>query len=205
MKRNTFFIIWLSTLSGCNTLNNTNMHPVRQSSIPYANHSRDHMAVRSKGSTVSFREVPDFAQLSLEEATRIVYDELIPACENKEVMLSGYGNHNATDSLCNLENYNTKKIRNSLFNVERIQKAFVSIPNIVQSHSQYRIGSYGLKHVVERDPSHNEYIPNGELIAAMLLKGYKARFGKRNETIGVNCEFQVKIKNREMDRLYRSH
>lgn len=152
------------------------------------------MAAVSRGVIVSFREVDNFHQLPLEEATNILYNELLPICEAKGVMLSSYGNHAGQGSLSNVEKYNEEKASHQLFNVKRIQQAFASIHLIVQNTSQYKAGSYGLKHVVENHPSQTEYryISNGDLIVAMLLKGYEARFGKRTEAMSVNCEFKVK-------------
>lgn len=46
--------------------------------------------------------------------------------------------------------------------------------------------SYGLKHIVERGIG--VYVSNGELIAAMILSGY------RYKVIAINCVFNVKVK-----------
>ncbi|MCG2462045.1 hypothetical protein K8352_14895 [Flavobacteriaceae bacterium F89] len=46
--------------------------------------------------------------------------------------------------------------------------------------------SYGLKHIVERGIG--KYVSNGELIAAMILSGY------RYKAIDINCVFNVKVR-----------
>lgn len=150
-----------------------------------------------KGTIVTFHAVNNFNQLTQDEATNIIYDQLIPALEAKGVLLSEYGNHRGRGTLVNVEEYNQKKAAHTLFNVERIQRAFASIPIIVQNVSQYKTGSYGLKHRVEEHSSQKAngqigYITNGDTIVAMLLHGYEARFGKKNDDMAVNCEFKVK-------------
>lgn len=155
------------------------------------------MMVVPKGAIVTFHVIDNFNQLPLDEATNIIYDQLIPACEAQGVMLSAYGNHRARGALCNVEDYNQKKDARTLFDIARIQRAFASIPIIVQNVSQFKTGSYGLKHRVEEHPSQKGngqigYIANGDTIVAMLLHGYEARFGKKTEEMAVNCDFKVK-------------
>lgn len=140
---------------------------------------------------VSFRKVDDFDALSEEVATKILYDELVPACEAKEVKLSSYGNHAGSGSIVSVEKYSQDKANQELFNVKRVQKAYSAIPLITANASQYKSGSYGLKHYFERHPYQSEYITNGDLIAAMLVYGHKARFGTSN-CENVNCDFMVK-------------
>lgn len=43
--------------------------------------------------TVSIVPMSNFHQLSIAEASDILYDIVIPACERKKVHLSQYGNH----------------------------------------------------------------------------------------------------------------
>lgn len=149
------------------------------------------MAVASKGAIVSFPAIPNFHQLSTKAAQDILYGQLIPACEAQKVKLSCYGNHAGAGTLKNVEEYDHDKAAHKLFNVERIKKAFASLDAIVKSMSKYTIGSYGLKHTVEN--YQGEYITNGDLIAAMMLKGYEARFGKKTESMDVNCQFKAKV------------
>ncbi len=149
------------------------------------------MAAVARGAIVSFQQIDDFDQLPLEEAEAVLYDNLIPACEAKGVMLSAYGNHASRGSLSKVEIYNQEKAEHKLFDVERVQSAFAILNQIVQPCSQYKTGSYGLKHTVEKVLPGGS-LRNGDLIAAMLIKGYKARFGMRNESMAVNAMFQVK-------------
>lgn len=54
-----------------------------------------------------------------------------------------------------------------------------------------KIGSYGLKHHVERWGAQNgmsTYVANGELIVAALLAGFEV---KRSRTSGPNCYFNI--------------
>ena len=62
-----------------------------------------------------------------------------------------------------------------------INNHFRMINSINTKHS-----SYGLKHIVER--CLGSYVSNGELIAAMILCGYKY---KRYRYNGINCHFNV--------------
>ena len=58
-----------------------------------------------------------------------------------------------------------------------------------------RIGSYGLKHILERQKwtdDTNTYVSNGEAIVAMMLCGYKPRWEKDNSS--PNCGFSVRSK-----------
>lgn len=144
----------------------------------------------TRGAIVSFQAVENFDQMELDVAEGVLYNDLIPACEKKGVFLSSYGNHAGRGNLFNVEKYNQEKEEHKLFDVKRIQKAFTQMNEMAQPCSQYNTGSYGFKHSVERHQK--SYIANGDLIAAMLLRGYSARFGKRNEDMEVNCEFKVK-------------
>jgi len=141
--------------------------------------------------SITFGAVENFHALPLAEATAIIYDQLIPICEKQKVKLSEYGNHNAWGSLVSVQKYEEKKAQKKLFDVPRIQSAFASIHEMIAVTSQYKTGSYGLKHVVER--LQGEYITNGDLIVAMLMRGHTARFGKRGQGLNVNCEFKVKV------------
>lgn len=152
------------------------------------------MSGKRSGATVSFRAVDNFDQLPEGAASKILYKELVPACEAKGVKLSSYGNHAGAGSIPSVEVYNKEKANRELFDEKRVQKAYTSIPSITQNTSRYMAGSYGLKHAFEDHPSQSQYLRNGDLIAAMLVNGHQARFGKRTETMGVNCAFKVKEK-----------
>ena len=147
--------------------------------------------------TVKFTAVPNFSQLPAPQARDIVYNQLVPCCEAKGVHLSKYGNHASMRALHSqnfphaMAEYSHNKSTNSLFNVDRIQRAFDFIRQNVSSTSKYQLRSYSMKHDVEK--RQNEYLSNGDLIAAMLMNGYSARFAKRGEPLGVNCEFKAKV------------
>jgi hypothetical protein len=121
----------------------------------------------------------------------VIYDHLIPHCEEKNIHLSSYGNCTGQGTLVPLENYNEEKQNKKLFNIMQIVKIQNSLHQVVQEGNQYKIGSYGLKHAVEKCDI--GYISNGDCIVAMILNGYSARFKKKGENqIDVNCEFKAK-------------
>ncbi len=149
------------------------------------------------GATVLIEAVPDFDKLRLEEATSIVYEKVVPACEENKVLLSFYGNHNSVGSISDIEEYNEMKADKKLFKseaIQRIQKMFPFIAQHCQERSSYNEdnNSYGLKHILEK---HIGYCTNGELIVAMLLHGYSARFG--TDKMEVNAHFKVEITDSE--------
>lgn len=152
----------------------------------------------TRGVIVSFRAVENFDGLSEEAATKILYEELVPACEAKGIMLSYEGNHaDGGSSWSTVEQYSQRKASRQLFDVKRVQKAYSSIPLITKSITQFKTGSYGLKHVFERHPSQSEYLRNGDLIAAMLVNGHQARFPKYNGLLDMKCDFKVKVTVKE--------
>ncbi|MDN3505607.1 MAG: hypothetical protein P0S96_00045 [Simkaniaceae bacterium] len=145
-----------------------------------------------RGATIQIDAVPNFDTLTEDAAEAVLYDTLVPACEAKGVMLSQYGNHAASGTVVSAQEYRESKAGKKLFNVQRVQKAFASVHGIVENRTTYKSGSYGLKHVFEKQQS--EYLSNGDLIAAMLVQGYAARFGKQTEGADVNAEFKVVVK-----------
>lgn len=149
-----------------------------------------------EGYIVYFRAIDNFDKLSEEAASEILYEELVPACEAKGIKLSSYGNHAAPRSLQSVKIYNQLKSSRSLFDVKRVQEAYSSISVITQNTYQYRTESYRLKHVFEDHPSQNcSYLSNGDLIAAMLVKGHQANFGaETSEVSHVNCSFKVFVR-----------
>jgi hypothetical protein len=79
---------------------------------------------------------------------------------------------------------------------ERLRKmcAFINetMPLGDNPHGRKLIGSYGFKHVLEKQnwtEDTNRYVSNGEGILAMMLCGYKPRWSKDNEN--PNCVFSV--------------
>ncbi len=104
--------------------------------------------------------------------------------------LSEYGNHNSTQTLDPVATYEKKKAKSELFNVDRVQRAFAGLDQIVQPAGSYaKWTSYGCKHVVEKQQG--AYLSNGDLVAAMLLRGYTATF-RENKKLSVNCRFKAK-------------
>ena len=129
-----------------------------------------------------------FDQIVVQEAEEILYEVLIPQCEENGIMLSQYGNHAGKNSLKTIEEYNAEKEAHKLFNVETIQRIFTSLDSIVEEDGA-EIGSYALKHRVEEHPAYGEHTWNGELIAAMILRGHTAAFED-----SVNCTFNVRVR-----------
>jgi len=144
----------------------------------------------ARGATVSIVSVAGFDALPADTATDVIYSTVVTACEAKGIKLSDYGNHATYTSLKPVADYEAKLKARSLFDVAAVQEAFGLIGTYMQSRSTYKRDSYGLKHAVERSMSKG-YLSNGDLICAMLLHGYAARFGKRGEAASVNCEFKA--------------
>lgn len=138
--------------------------------------------------TISINTVINFDRLPVKAASRILYEEIIPACEEKGIKLSSYGNHSSRDSLASVETYYRDKHNHRLFDVERVQRAFKCLDEVTSNATVESVGSYGFKHVVERHQG--EYITNGDCIAAMLVKGYIADFGSKYPE--VNCHFNIR-------------
>ena len=145
---------------------------------------------------LKFPAVDKFDGLSSKNAASVLYDSLIPFCEKKGVYLSSYGNHNAPRSLFTVKEYLNRKSRNNLFNIKGVQCAFHFIGTLFQPSSHYHT-SYKLKGRLEVHPTYTKdrdsrYITNGDVTAALLLKGLRAQYvcqGIRS----VNLRFKVKI------------
>jgi hypothetical protein len=81
--------------------------------------------------------------------------------------------------------------------IERFRKmcAFIekNLPHDTWRGGRKLIGSYGFKHVLERNAwteDNNRYVSNGEGMVALMLCGYKARWDKDNTN--PNCVFSVR-------------
>ena len=136
--------------------------------------------------------VPDFDKLPEADAYNIVNGEVVATCDAKRVLLSDYGNCNSYRSLVSEKEYFKQRDNMNLFHVERIQKVFADLDQIVRPFGRYETGSYGLKHRVEE--YQNEYVTNGDTIVAMLLKGYPAKFNsKQDKSPSVNCTFKARV------------
>jgi hypothetical protein len=92
--------------------------------------------------------------------------------------------------------------------IERFRKmcAFINekLPLPTNTNGRQIIGSYGFKHVLEKQKwidEPNTYVSNGEGIVAMMLCGYEPRWSK--DRTNPNCEFSVKKKQyRELVGVY---
>jgi len=151
--------------------------------------------------SITLAACPGFHELSESNATRYLYDQVVPQLAKRKIYLSKYGNHNSFGTLSFVVNYAQLKETEQLFDIERIQKAFSIIDQFIVTKKRYERNSYGLKHQIEKDlPGDIKYITNGDFIVAMLLKGYKARFGKSKKSLNVNCEFKANFnKPQEID------
>jgi hypothetical protein len=83
--------------------------------------------------------------------------------------------------------------------IERLRKmvAFIekNLPNDITRGGRHIIGSYGFKHVLERNhwtDDNDKYVSNGEGMVAMMLAGYKPKWSK--DLSCPNCNFSVKAK-----------
>ena len=81
--------------------------------------------------------------------------------------------------------------------IERFRKmcAFIeaNLPYDDRRGGRTLIGSYGFKHVLERNnwtEDNNRYVSNGEGMVALMLCGYKARWNK--DSTNPNCVFSVR-------------
>jgi len=145
--------------------------------------------------TISLKPIPNlFHTFSLEGAENIIYNQLVPACEAKGVMLSRYGNHASAKGVRNIEQYERLKEEHDLFNIEKVQAAFASINFVLRRTAQYEVSSYYLGDVMGE-------LDHGDLIAAMLLKGYSARFAKKGEPLDVNCMFKAQVNLEAIQRI----
>ena len=148
---------------------------------------------------LKFPAVDKFDGLSSKKAAAVLYDSLIPFCEKKGVYLSSYGNHNAPRSLFTVKEYLNRKSRNNLFNIKGVQCAFHFIGTLFQPSSHYHT-SYKLKGRLEVHPTYTKdrdsrYITNGDVTAALLLKGLRAQYVCQAGIRIVNLRFKVKIKH----------
>lgn len=149
--------------------------------------------ITSKNICVSIDSVQNFHKLSIDDAEKVLYETVIPKCEEKGVKLSDYGNHAGSGSLCNIAEYSERKENKDLFSIKRVQQAFKELDSIITSapDHDYLLNSYGLKHTIERVQS--SYITNGDTIVALLLKGHSAVFG----TFTISQKVRQIIENRK--------
>lgn len=123
---------------------------------------------------------PQFDQKSPSEAKEIIYGRVLASCEAGHVYLSSYGNHAGMYSQASRGQYEIDKTCNTLFEIARVQKVFAAIPELVRPIWHPHLTTPDLQAVVEKKFGN---IPQGEIILAMLLHGFKARFGfKTNQS-----------------------
>lgn len=114
--------------------------------------------------TVEFRKVDGFNQMTTEQAHHVVHQELIPACAQKGVQLSGHGS------------LPSPLIQPLALDIKKVQRAYALLDRIVKPCTQYQLQSSSLTHRVNKEIEDTQVMED-ELIAAMLLKGYPAIFG----------------------------
>ena len=116
--------------------------------------------------------VPEFDQVSPTIASWWVYTELVPRCESQGIRLSYYGNTASERSIVPIERYTSEKAEGRLFDIDRIQQLFTAIG---QDNGLF-------------NPNSVSGAFSGEIIAVMLLHGYRADFTKGRWTT-VGCSF----------------
>ena len=143
--------------------------------------------------TLTGVDADGFGDLSASEAERILYERVVPACEAKRVHLTDSGNVTAPNATCNVTQveYETRKKGRRLLDVEAVQMAFDTLPDLIEKAKTYKISSYGLHRQVAA-ANDGAFVSSGATIAAMLLLGHAARFGTRGGPRDVNAEFKAR-------------
>lgn len=147
------------------------------------------IAHRGKEVIVSIRAFPKFDELPIDMASQIIYSQVVPACEEKKVRLSNRGNQTSLLTEGAVEIYNQKTHTDTLFNVERIQAAFAILDDLFLPTVDFNTDSDSSDFRKDVERLQRESITNGDLIVALMLKGYSARFGTTKES--VNAHFQL--------------
>lgn len=112
---------------------------------------------------ISIPPVVNFHELPLDSAKEILYENVLASCEKKRVYLSPMGT--ASD----LEIYILQKTTEALFSVEKVQALFAQLVGL-QKVENFEANVYQIKHALRSD------IKNGDLFAALLLRGFKIQF-----------------------------
>jgi hypothetical protein len=139
--------------------------------------------------TVNFKVAIDFYLITLSQARDLVYGDIVPCCEESNVLLSSDGNLAGSEASSANTIYLKQRKDHKLFDVGRAQRAFRDLDRIVVQSERCRINSFELKHIVQEYQG-GERVGNGDLILAMLAKGCPAHFGKKD---GLNCQFKVEV------------
>lgn len=112
---------------------------------------------------ISMPPVVNFHELPLESAKEILYENVLASCEKQHVYLSSMGT--ASD----LEIYILQKTKEVLFSVEKVQALFAQLVGL-QKVENFEANVYQIKHAL------GSTIQNGDLFAALLLRGFKIQF-----------------------------
>jgi hypothetical protein len=139
-----------------------------------------------KAISISITAVPKFDELPIDLAVQLIYDRVVSICEEKKIRLSWEGNHSALGKK-GVEAYDRKKEQHTLFNVETVQLAFANVDDLLIPAENTGCDSLDLSQTLTdhcKDKVHQ-----GDLIVAMLLKGYSAYFREGHKD--KNPSFQV--------------
>ena len=130
---------------------------------------------------VSMERVPNFHELSPAAAMDHLSD-LTDYCEINGIYLSPLGND---PGRVGIEEYRRDKAEHKLFDVEKVQAAYAAIDKSIKPAQRIFKSSAAIAEFLD--------LPNGTVIAAMILHGYRANFQKKGQRPAVNCEFKVEF------------
>lgn len=114
-----------------------------------------------------------FNHLTVLEASHVVYGKLLPACQSQGVLLTYEGN------LADPKNRVKNPQAFPNFDISRIQEVFAKLEGIVKTSDEFELHTLAVKHQIEWG---GFYATHGEVIVAMLLKGYAVSFGPANQS-----------------------
>ncbi len=145
--------------------------------------------------TLQLCPVNNFDSLPYEEAKMVIYNKLLPYCEAKGVYLSQSGNLRSPQATRNykfltpVDEYTYKRDMKELLNIERVQRAFHVLDKCVQETSHFQKNGGAIKVKIEN--WQHEDLSYGDFVAAMMLKGFAARFAGRGDPLRMSCEFRA--------------
>lgn len=126
-----------------------------------------------KAISISIIAVPKFDAFPIDLAVQLIYDRVVSICEQKKIRLSWEGNHSALGKK-GIEAYDQKKEQHTLFNVETVQLAFAKVDDLLIPAENTGCDSLDLSQMLTQHCKN--LVHQGDLIVAMLLKGYPAYF-----------------------------
>lgn len=138
--------------------------------------------------TILVNPILDFDQLSVQQAYHTLEKEIVPLCKQKGVKLSIYY---GTMSLSSVKKYKKQKTIDRLCNVEKVQKIFGLLDQVIVNDINQSINLYRVRNIIKKEEG--ESVTNAECIAAMLAKGYIADFRLDKGKLGINCEFYKQL------------